>query len=86
MWKHDPVTIWAAMGSLLNSLLSTTLKKLLNHERPSALRTDPGMPSTHAQIIFYAVVFSIYSAMEWMGVNVSSVVVGAAIFIFGAYL
>ncbi|XP_020677287.1 lipid phosphate phosphatase epsilon 2, chloroplastic [Dendrobium catenatum] len=86
IWKHDAVTIWAAMGTIVNSLLSAALKKMLNQERPSALRSDPGMPSSHAQSIFYGVVFAIHSVMEWMGVNASSVLVGASIFICGAYL
>ncbi|PKU86962.1 dolichyldiphosphatase [Dendrobium catenatum] len=74
------------MGTIVNSLLSAALKKMLNQERPSALRSDPGMPSSHAQSIFYGVVFAIHSVMEWMGVNASSVLVGASIFICGAYL
>ncbi|KAH0468556.1 hypothetical protein IEQ34_003589 [Dendrobium chrysotoxum] len=86
IWKHDALTMWAAMGTFVNSLLSVALKKILNQERPSALRSDPGMPSSHAQSIFYAVVFAIHSVMEWMGVNASSVLVGASIFICGAYL
>nr|CAD1838317.1 unnamed protein product [Ananas comosus var. bracteatus] len=61
LWKHDAEALWAAMGSVVNSWLSITLKRILNHERPSALRSDPGMPSSHAQSIFYAAVFAIFS-------------------------
>jgi hypothetical protein len=35
---------------------------MFNHERPApALRSDPGMPSSHAQSIFYAAVFLVLS-------------------------
>lgn len=61
LWKHDAEALWAAMGSVVNAWLSTVLKRLLNQDRPSALRSDPGMPSSHAQSIFYAAVFSVAS-------------------------
>lgn len=62
LWRHDAEAVWVAMGSVLNSALSVTLKRILNQERPTAnLRSDPGMPSSHAQSIFFAVVFVILS-------------------------
>ncbi|KAL6007169.1 hypothetical protein ACLOJK_032665 [Asimina triloba] len=60
--KHDAEALWAAGGAVLNSSLSISLKKILNQQRPvSALRSDPGMPSSHAQSIFYAAIFAIVS-------------------------
>lgn len=61
LWKHDAEVLWAATGSILNSYISITLKQILNHERPSGLRSDPGMPSSHAQSIFYVSVFALLS-------------------------
>lgn len=66
LWRHDAQALWAALGSILNAGLSTILKQILNQERPvSTLRpisvSDPGMPSSHAQSIFYAIVFAILS-------------------------
>jgi dolichyldiphosphatase len=62
LWKHDAEIIWISLGAVANSLLSMILKKMLNHERPSsALRSDPGMPSSHAQSIFYAATVLILS-------------------------
>lgn len=56
--RHDPEALWAATGAVLNSALSVALKKILNQERPfSTLRSDPGMPSSHAQSIFYTITF-----------------------------
>lgn len=50
------------MGAVINSGLSVTLKRVLNHQRPvSGLRSDPGMPSSHAQSLFYAAVLGIIS-------------------------
>lgn len=63
LWRHDAEAVWAAIGSILNSALSVALKRLLNQERPLAnVRSDPGMPSSHAQSIFYAVTFFIMSS------------------------
>ncbi|XP_028548569.1 uncharacterized protein LOC110113651 isoform X5 [Dendrobium catenatum] len=73
LWKHDAEALWAAMGSVMNAWLSTILKRLLNQDRPSALRSDPGMPSSHAQSIFYAGVFSVASweavFLSWNGLG-----------------
>ncbi|KAH0699000.1 hypothetical protein KY284_013215 [Solanum tuberosum] len=63
LWRHDAEALWAASGSVLNSGLSTVLKRILNQERPvSTIRSDPGMPSSHAQSIFYTVTFCIVSS------------------------
>ncbi|KAL8167902.1 hypothetical protein V2J09_009401 [Rumex salicifolius] len=77
--RHDAEALWAAMGSVLNSAFSVVLKHILNQERPnSAISSGPGMPSSHAQSIFYTVVFS------WLRVSqqyhtTSQVAVGAAV-------
>lgn len=56
--RHDAKSLWAAIGSVTNVMLSTALKRILNQERPtSALKSDPGMPSSHAQSIFYTITF-----------------------------
>ncbi|KMT09447.1 hypothetical protein BVRB_6g129190 [Beta vulgaris subsp. vulgaris] len=87
LWRHDAEAVWVAMGSVLNSALSVTLKRILNQERPTAnLRSDPGMPSSHAQSIFFAVVFVILSVVEWLGVNEISVIFAAVSLAFGSYL
>ena len=62
LWRHDAKAMWAALGSAVNSILSVILKRILNQERPdSASRSDPGMPSSHGQSIFFTVVLSILS-------------------------
>ncbi|KAJ6670124.1 PALMITOYL-PROTEIN THIOESTERASE/DOLICHYLDIPHOSPHATASE 1 [Salix viminalis] len=62
LWRHDAKAMWAALGSVVNSILSVILKRILNQERPdSASRSDPGMPSSHGQSIFFTVVFAILS-------------------------
>lgn len=87
LWKHDAEALWAAMGSVVNAWLSITLKQILNHQRPnSALKSDPGMPSSHAQSIFYAAFFAILSLVHWLGINVFTVTVGIIIFTSGCYL
>ncbi|XP_078148834.1 phosphatidic acid phosphatase (PAP2) family protein [Carex rostrata] len=85
LWKHDAEVLWAATGSIFNSYISVILKRLLNHERPSGLRSDPGMPSSHAQSIFYVSVFALLSLMQWLGVNVLTGSLGAVILASGSY-
>ncbi|KAJ3692506.1 hypothetical protein LUZ60_012856 [Juncus effusus] len=85
LWKHDAEVLWAAMGSVVNSWLSISLKRILNHARPSGLRSDPGMPSSHAQSIFYASFFVVLSVIHWLGVNIFTLMLGAAILALGSY-
>ncbi|KAJ6989960.1 hypothetical protein NC653_018462 [Populus alba x Populus x berolinensis] len=87
LWRHDAEAIWAVLGSVVNSILSVILKRIFNQERPdSTLRSDPGMPSSHGQSIFFTVVFAILSVVEWLGVNGFSLILGALILALGTYL
>ena len=66
LWKHDAEIMWALLGAVVNTVLSSFLKKMLNHERPApALRSDPGMPSSHAQSIFYAAALLVLSGKHF---------------------
>ncbi|OIT29902.1 PREDICTED: lipid phosphate phosphatase epsilon 2, chloroplastic isoform X1 [Nicotiana attenuata] len=86
LWRHDAEALWAASGSVLNAWLSTVLKRILNQERPvSTLRSDPGMPSSHAQSIIYAATFCIVSIVEYFGLNGITAVISALIFAIGSY-
>ncbi|KAJ4782526.1 hypothetical protein LUZ62_040688 [Rhynchospora pubera] len=85
LWKHDAEVLWAAMGSVINAWISVTLKRILNHERPSGLRSDPGMPSSHAQSMFYISVFAVLSLIQWLGFNFWSLPLGAVILASGSY-
>ncbi|KAE8685981.1 Lipid phosphate phosphatase epsilon 2 [Hibiscus syriacus] len=86
LWRHDAEALWMAMGSIVNALLSVALKRVLNQERPVAgVKSDPGMPSSHAQSIFFTVVFTIASILEWMGVNELSVSISVLALAFGSY-
>ncbi|MCD9640233.1 hypothetical protein HAX54_025417 [Datura stramonium] len=87
LWRHDAEALWAASGSVLNAGLSTVLKRMLNQERPvSTIRSDPGMPSSHAQSIFYTVMFCIVSMVEYFGLNGITAVISTLIFAIGSYL
>ncbi|KAL0745761.1 hypothetical protein Bca101_101738 [Brassica carinata] len=55
------------------------LKRILNQERPVAtLRSDPGMPSSHAQSISFISLFTLFSVMEWLGTNELSLSLAAS--------
>ncbi|XP_039125008.1 lipid phosphate phosphatase epsilon 2, chloroplastic-like [Dioscorea cayenensis subsp. rotundata] len=87
LWKHDAEVSWAVMGAVINSGLSVTLKRVLNHQRPvSGLRSDPGMPSSHAQSLFYAAVLGIISLLQWKGINFITVSMAVFTLAFGSYL
>ncbi|CAE6075801.1 unnamed protein product [Arabidopsis arenosa] len=79
--RHDGAALWAVIGSISNSALSVVLKRILNQERPATtLRSDPGMPSSHAQSISFISVFAVLSVMEWLGTN------GVSLFLSGLIL
>jgi len=62
IWRHDAEALWFAAGSILNAMFSISLKHILHQKRPSTLKSDPGMPSSHAQSIFFTVIFIILSS------------------------
>ncbi|MCL7022814.1 hypothetical protein MKW94_009716 [Papaver nudicaule] len=87
IWRHDALAMWAAMGAVVNAWLSITLKRILNQERPVAtLGSGPGMPSSHAQSIFFASVFAILSLVKSLGLNGVTVTIGVLGLAFGSYL
>ncbi|XP_010235860.1 lipid phosphate phosphatase epsilon 2, chloroplastic isoform X2 [Brachypodium distachyon] len=87
LWKHDAEIMWALMGAVVNTVLSSILKQMFNHERPApALRSDPGMPSSHAQSIFYAATFLVLSLFYSLGTNYLAMIIGAATIASASYL
>lgn len=87
LWRHDAEAVWITMGSVINTVLSVALKRIINQERPaSALKSDPGMPSSHAQSIFFIVTVSILSVVEWLGINDATVAISGVALAFGSYL
>ncbi|CAA3000821.1 Hypothetical predicted protein [Olea europaea subsp. europaea] len=86
IWRHDPGTLWAVIGVSLNGILAIALKMILNQARPiSTLKADPGMPSSHAQFMFYAVAFINLSILEFYGINALSTTLCGLVFIVGSY-
>ncbi|KAI7746301.1 hypothetical protein M8C21_014844 [Ambrosia artemisiifolia] len=84
--RHDGLAFWAAIGSVLNMMLSVTLKKTLKQERPdSRLSSGHGMPSSHAQAIFYTVVFVIISVIQWQGFSGATAILGLFVVATGSY-
>ncbi|KAL5704695.1 dolichyldiphosphatase [Ranunculus cassubicifolius] len=87
IWKHDAESSWAAMGSVVNFCLSVALKYLLNQQRPvPTLRSNPGMPSSHAQIVFYAVSYVTLSMIRFRGLTMATMLFGAFILASGSYI
>jgi len=86
VWKHDVEIMWVSLGAAFNYLLSLTLKRVLNHERPSDLRSDPGMPSSHAQSLCYAAMFLVLSLYRYLGTNYLTMILGPATMSMAFYL
>ncbi|KAL8137606.1 LOW QUALITY PROTEIN: hypothetical protein V2J09_003607 [Rumex salicifolius] len=86
-WRGDSGGMWAAMGALANWGLSVGLKILIAQPRPvPAKKSDPGMPSSHSQTLFYAFTFLTFSVSELMGVNHVAYAVGGLAIYFSSYL
>ncbi|GFY80360.1 phosphatidic acid phosphatase (PAP2) family protein [Actinidia rufa] len=87
LWRRDAAALWAAMGSVVNAWLSRILKQMLNQERPvSNLRSDPGMPSSHAQSIFFTAIFAVMSMFEWLGASGVTIILSSLTLAFCSYL
>ncbi|XP_023749084.1 lipid phosphate phosphatase epsilon 2, chloroplastic [Lactuca sativa] len=84
--RDDNQALWAVLGSVLNVVLSFTLKKIINQERPvSEVSCGPGMPSSHAQSISFATIFMILSIVGWVGLNGYSAILSGLIIAVGVY-
>lgn len=57
-YYHNAAACWCLVGSILNSFFSRALKFAINESRPAdARKADPGMPSSHAQSLYYFATF-----------------------------
>lgn len=83
--RHDAKALWIVLGANLNVGLSITLKRILNQERPSTSKSDPGMPSSHAQSIFFIVFIVNLSMMEWLGMNGFTITLAGILLALGSY-
>ncbi|KVI02831.1 lipid phosphate phosphatase epsilon 1, chloroplastic [Cynara cardunculus var. scolymus] len=84
--RHDAFAFWAALGSVLNAILSITLKQVLKQERPVPdVSSGHGMPSSHAQSIFFATVLVIFSVVEWHGFNGVTAFFSVLVIALGSY-
>ncbi|WCJ24966.1 Phosphatidic acid phosphatase (PAP2) family protein [Euphorbia peplus] len=87
VWKYDGESLWMAMGSVVNYIVCITLKRVLKQERPVCCsKSDPGMPSSHAQSIFYILTSSILSIIERLGENIFTLTIAALALGCASYL
>mmetsp|Transcript_14525 Transcript_14525/g.29117 ORF Transcript_14525/g.29117 Transcript_14525/m.29117 type:complete len:194 (-) Transcript_14525:387-968(-) len=53
-WRRDIESMLCILGAILNALVAKILKRIFNAARPQGARlSDPGMPSSHAQSLFF---------------------------------
>lgn len=66
LYRRDATTSLFLFGAISNALLSKILKRLINSSRPTgAPLEDPGMPSSHAQSLFFFAAFLASGAQIW---------------------
>ena len=54
VYKRDAQCAAFLLGAVCNALLSKILKRIINKSRPKGAQlSDPGMPSSHAQSLFF---------------------------------
>ena len=66
LYRRDAATALFLLGAISNALLSKILKRLINASRPTGAQLeDPGMPSSHAQSLFFFAAFLASGAQIW---------------------
>ncbi|CAN8254771.1 unnamed protein product [Cochlearia groenlandica] len=86
LMRHDGTALWAIIGSVSNSALSVALKRVFNQARPATTsRSDPGMPSSHAQSISFISGFAVLTVIEWLGTSKVSLFLSGFILALGSY-
>jgi len=84
LWHRDLNVCWALIGAVLNAFVNKLMKRLLNIERPNTglhFKTDPGMPSSHAQSLAY---LGTYPAATWISAHHLAGAAPAAVIVAGA--
>ncbi|KAH9319915.1 hypothetical protein KI387_021684, partial [Taxus chinensis] len=88
VWRYNsPEVLWAFTGCVLNGGSSKPLKRLINQPRPASatgLKTDSGMPSTHAQNLGYIATYAIFILIGCKGLNTFTLGVAFAIITWAA--
>lgn len=89
LYRFDLPAVLCITGAILNALLSKILKRVMNQARPlGAQLHDPGMPSSHAQSLFF---FASYLAIavvreEWMEHKALDVAAAISLFALATFL
>ena len=66
LYRRDAWSSLYVCGGILNAVLSKVLKRLINEARPEGARSkDPGMPSSHAQSLFFLGTFVACGVQKW---------------------
>ena len=65
-YRRDALTASVILAAIANALLSKVLKYVINAARPAgAALADPGMPSSHAQSLFFFAMYLACGAISW---------------------
>ncbi|WIA11742.1 hypothetical protein OEZ85_011837 [Tetradesmus obliquus] len=62
LWQHNEYAAWCVVGAVFSAFLCKVLKHVIRQERPDqAQKSDPGMPSSHANSLNF---LSVYAALS----------------------
>lgn len=79
-YRRDAQTACFLFGAICNALLSKVLKRLINISRPVGARlSDPGMPSSHAQSLFFFAAYLASGVAGWQTLPSPMLRAGAAV-------
>ncbi|XP_062000511.1 lipid phosphate phosphatase epsilon 2, chloroplastic-like [Rosa rugosa] len=88
--RHDAEAMRAAVGYLANTMLAIMIKRILTQltqeRRAASGVSELGVPSLHAQSIFYIVIFAISSVVHSLGITVITLTMSGFALAFSSYL
>ena len=84
IYFHNYFTLHFVVGSILNMLLGKAMKRILNIQRPTqSIKSDPGMPSSHAtSLSYFATSFTLTASNPIFQYNSSFIILSSWLYVF----
>ena len=84
IYFHNYFTFHFVVGSILNMMLGKAMKRILNIQRPTqSIKSDPGMPSSHAtSLSYFATSFTFTASNPEFQYNSSLIILSSWLYVF----
>ena len=84
IYFHNYFTLHFVVGSILNMMLGKAMKRILNIQRPTqSIKSDPGMPSSHAtSLSYFATSFTLTASNPAFQYNSSLIILASWLYVF----